>query len=132
MTSDTASPIPETLRQFHDSKLVGLKFEPQKSITLEFEVLGGQPKRITCTGVASFFCTGMLEGNIVDSIEVVSAKDLQNDDLTYFVGREGRGQASEQLGKVIRAKDLKMLLIAPSYGAEVGCVCSSVQLFDKP
>ena len=81
---------------------------------------------MSLNGVVYFFCSGMLEGNIVGSVEVIEAGDVSAKDLAYFVEMEGRGQSTDALSRTISGKQLSMVLLSPSYGAELGCVCAAV------
>lgn len=68
----------------------------------------------------------MLEGNIVESVEVIDAGDVSSVEIGYFAEKEGRGQKADALRKAIHERRLSMVLLVPSYGAELGCVCVSV------
>ncbi|HET6629114.1 MAG TPA: hypothetical protein VFG91_05035 [Woeseiaceae bacterium] len=114
------------LRELHDACLVGITYLPNSSIRLDFEKVDAGKTSVSLHGVVHFFCTGMLEGNIVQSVEVVETGDVSADDLAYFVEKEGRGQTIEALSKTINSKQLSMVLLSPSYGAELGCVCAEV------
>lgn len=118
----------QRLSRFHDANLVGVTYSEGHEIQLDFVASDSERLRLILRGVVYFFCSGMLEGNIVSSIDVIETNDVAADDLKFFVAKEGRGQAVENLARAIRDKNLRMVLISPSYGAEVGCVCSSVEL----
>ena len=70
----------------------------------------------------------MLEGNIVESVEIIVGDGLSVDDLSYFVEKEGRGQSADQLRKKVHDQRICLVLLSPSYGAELGCVCSEVDV----
>jgi len=112
------------LRVLHDARLVGIAYLPGASIRLDFEKADAGKTSVSLNGVVHFFCTGMLEGNIAESVEVVETGDVSADDLAYFVQKEGRGQSIEALSQTINNKRLSMVLLSPSYGAELGCVCA--------
>jgi hypothetical protein len=116
-----------SIHQLHDARLVGINYLPNASIRLDFEQVDGQKVAVLLNQVLYFFCTGMLEGNIVQSVEILADADVTDRELAYFVEREGRGQSAETLGRAIKAKQLSMLLLSPSYGAELGCVCAGVE-----
>jgi hypothetical protein len=116
----------EKLSELHDACLVGLAYLAGASIRLDFEKVDLTKTSVSLTGVVHFFCTGMLEGNIVESVEVIDTNDVSADDLEYFVKKEGRGQSVDALRQTINSKRLSMVLLGPSYGAELGCVCSAV------
>jgi hypothetical protein len=111
------------LPELHDSHLVGVSYLPDRAIQLEFQAPGTR-KTVLLTGVVHFFCTGMLEANIVESVELIDAEDVSSDELTFFVEKEARGQSVESLRRTIASKRLSMVLLSPSYGAELGCACS--------
>jgi hypothetical protein len=111
------------LRELHDGRLVCIAYLPNASIRLDFERADAGKTSISLNGVVHFFCTGMLEGNIVESVEIVETSDVSAEDLAYFVQKEGRGQSIEALSQTINSKRLSMVLLSPSYGAELGCVC---------
>lgn len=113
------------LAELHDAHLVGITYVPGAEIRLEFRTVSSKPSSILLTGVVHFFCTGMLEGNIVESVEIIDADDVSTDDLAYFVEKEGRGQSVEALRKKVAANKLITVLLSPSYGAELGCICSA-------
>src|SRR4051812_9155637 len=110
------------LRELHDARLVSIAYLPNASIRLDFEKADAGKASVSLNGVAHFFCTGMLEGNIVQSVEVVETGDVSAEDLAYFVQKEGRGQSIEALSQTIKSRQLSMVLLSPSYGAELGCV----------
>jgi hypothetical protein len=68
----------------------------------------------------------MLAGNIVQSVEVLAASDVTDQDLAYLLEREGRGESAGVPGQAIRGKQLSMLSLTPSYGAGLGCVCAAI------
>jgi hypothetical protein len=113
------------LSELHDARLVGVTYLPGATIQLDFETVASARRVMLFTGVVHFFCTGMLEGNIVESVEVIDADDLSSDDLAYFVEKEGRGQSVDALRRTVTDKRLSTVLLSPSYGAELGCVCSA-------
>lgn len=114
------------LSELHDGRLVGITYLPGAVIQLDFQTVGSTRRSVLLTGVVHFFCTGMLEGNIVESVEIIDADDVSSDELAYFVEKEGRGQSAEVLRKTVTGKRLHMVLLSPSYGAELGCVCSAI------
>lgn len=118
----------QRLSRFHDARLVSVAYMEDQAIQLEFIATDSAKLRLTLRGVAYFFCNRLLEGNIIESIDVIETSDVAADDLWFFVEKEGRGQSVDALAKTIRDKNLCMVLISPSYGAEVGCVCSSIEL----
>jgi hypothetical protein len=112
--------------ELHDTHLVAIEFLPGASIRLEFRSAGIR-RQLVLAGVVNFFCCGMLEGNIVDSVEFLGPDDVTSDDVAYFVEREGRRQSVERLHQRLKEARLSFLLLSPSYGAELGCVCSEVK-----
>jgi len=114
------------LSELHDAHIVGVAYLTGESIRLDFEEVDASKRSLLLTGVVHFFCTGMLEGNIVDSVEVIDTDDISGEDLKYFVDKEGRGQTAEALRRTITSKRLFMMLLSPSYGAELGCICSTI------
>jgi hypothetical protein len=119
---------PMGLAKLHDATLVGIEYASAKVINLTFRTAMGMRHVLKLDGVVNFYCTGMLEGNIVESVEVLSPENIEQSDRDYFVSKEGRGQTSVQLENAIRKEGLSMLLLSPSYGAEVGAVCKAVNL----
>ena len=115
------------LSELHDAHLVGIRYLPGAAIQLDFQASGTR-RSVLLTGVVHFFCSGMLEGNIVESVEVIDADDISSDELAYFVEKEGRGQSVETLRRTVTDKRLSTMLLSPSYGAEWGCVCSSAEI----
>ena len=113
------------LPELHDAHLVGITYLSGAAIQLDFQASGARIS-VLLTGVVHFYCTGMLEGNIVQGVEVIDADDVSSDELAYFVEKEGRGQSVEMLRKTVAGKRLCTVLLSPSYGAELGCVCSGV------
>jgi hypothetical protein len=117
----------EGVGRLHDSKIISIAFGSHKVILIEFLTTSAQRMTVEFRGVVNFYCNGMLEGNIVESMEVTTSKDIAQEDLAYFVRREGRGQSVEQLEKTIKTNELSLVFILPSYGAEIGCVCAKIQ-----
>lgn len=115
------------LSELHDAHLVSITYLPGAAIQLDFQA-SGRRRSVLLTGVVHFFCSGMLEGNIVESVEVIDADDVSSDELAYFVEKEGRGQSVETLRKTVTGKRLSTVLLSPSYGAELGCVCSGAAM----
>jgi hypothetical protein len=130
MNNSLVDTAPGDFRELHDAKLIAITFHGKKEIGIEFETVSGRRKKLMLSGVVNFFCSGMLEGNIVSSVESTASNEITNDDRAYFVAKEGRGQTVAQLEKAINQQGLRMISIAPSYGAEIGCVCTSVR-FDS-
>jgi hypothetical protein len=114
------------LSELHDARLVGIAYGSDRSIHMDFITVASVKRTLAMLRVVNFFCSGMLEGNIVQSIEVVDAGDISAEDLKYFVSKEGRGQTVAQLEKAIQDQSLCMVLLTPSYGAELACVCADV------
>lgn len=114
------------LSVLHDARLVGVSYLADSSIRLDFEIGASVKKSVLLQGVVNFFCSGMLEGNIVDSVEVIDADDVSQEDLNFFVEKEGRGQKADVLKNKIDNSRLSMVLVSPSYGAELGCICAGV------
>jgi len=114
------------LSELHDAQLVGMAYESDRSIRIDFITVALVKRTLTMLRVVNFFCGGMLEGNIVQSVEVVPADDISAEDLKYFVNKEGRGQSVAQLENSIGAQSLCMVLLSPSYGAELACVCADI------
>jgi|SRR5450755_4367704 hypothetical protein len=114
------------ITDLHDARLTGINYLQDSKIQLEFTKVDLSKASIWLNGVVSFFCTGMLEGNIVLSVEIFDAEDISLDDMAYFVEMEARGQQVSHLQMAIRDKGLCMLQLVPSYGAELACVCSAV------
>lgn len=116
------------LSDLHDARLVGIAYGDDRSIRIDCVTTSSANRTLKLLGVVNFFCSGMLEGNIVESVEIVKGDDISAEDLKYFVGKEGRGQSVAQLQKKIHDQRLCVVLLSPSYGAELGCVCSEVEL----
>lgn len=116
------------LSDLHDARLVGIAYGDDRSILIDCIATSSAKRVLKLLGVVNFFCSGMLEGNIVESVEIVKGDDISAEDLKYFVGKEGRGQSVVQLQKKIHDQRLCVVLLSPSYGAELGCVCSEVEL----
>ncbi|MGH8291649.1 MAG: hypothetical protein ACREV7_22170 [Steroidobacteraceae bacterium] len=114
------------LPELHDARLIGISYLADASIRLDFVTTESANMCVLLTGVVHFFCSGMLEGNIVESVEVIDAGDISSEDLTHFVEKEGRGQKIDALKEIIDDRQLSMILLSPSYGAEVGGVCAGV------
>lgn len=114
------------LSGLHDARLVGVSYLADASICLDFVTTKSIKSCVTLAGVVYFFCSEMLEGNIVESVEIIDAGDVSPKEIAYFVEKEGRGQKADALRKAIRDRRLSMVLLVPSYGAELGCVCASV------
>lgn len=115
------------LSELHDAHLVGITYLPDAVIQLDFQISGTRIS-VLLTDVVHFFCTGMLEGNIVESVEIIDADDVSSDELAYFVEKEGRGQSVGTLRKTVTGKRLSTVLLSPSYGAELGSVCASATI----
>jgi len=94
---------------------------------LDFDKAGRRTS-VLLTDVVHFFCTGMLEGNIVESVEIIDAGDISSEELAYFVEKEGRGQSIETLRRTVMSEQLYTVLLSPSYGAELGCVCAKAAI----
>ncbi len=114
------------LADLHDAHLVGIAYGEDRSIHIDCVTTSSEKRVLRLIGVVNFFCSGMLEGNIIESVEVVKDDDISAEDLKYFVEKEGRGQPVAQLQKRIRDQQLCVVLLSPSYGAELGCVCSEI------
>jgi len=114
------------ITSLHDARLTGINYLENRKIQLEFTKVDLSKAIICLNGVVNFFCSGMLEGNIVLSVEILDAEDISTDDMVYFVEKEERGQSVANLQKAIHERWLCMLLLSPSYGAELACVCSAV------
>jgi hypothetical protein len=114
------------IKDLHDAHLIGIQYLANREIRLDFTRVDSSEASIRLTGVVNFFCNGMLEGNTILSVEVLDADDISADDVAHFVKNEARGQQASQLDKIIQEKKLCMLLLSPSYGAELACVCSAV------
>lgn len=92
------------LPELHDAHLVGITYLPGAAIQLDFQESETR-RSMLLTGVVHFFCSGMLEGNIVESVEIVDPDDVSSDDLAYFVENEGRGQSVKRCERQLLVSD---------------------------
>ncbi len=114
------------ITQLYDAHLTGIDYLPDRTISLRFTTVDSARVQILLSGVVSFFCTGMLENNIVLNLEVLDTEDISVLDLAYFVEKEARGRAVSSLQEAIQSNRLSMLLLSPAYGAELACICAGV------
>lgn len=100
---------------------------------------GGEAWRMELGGVRYLKADGFREGNIVSNCEVITGVDAPREWLEELVLGPHPSAAPEyhekhrlcidQLAELIRSGDLKLIVIAPSYGCDLLALCESVDAF---
>ena len=116
----------KNIGELHDSELVGIAYLPDHEIRVDFRTDKGVSRCLFLRGVKNFYCNEMWSGNIVLSVEIFEAADLDSEDFVEFVSQENRGEDPQWLRSLVTDNQLLMVSICPSYGAIVGCLCASV------
>ena len=116
----------KNIDELHDANLVGIAYLPDHEIRIDFRTDKGVGRCLFLRGVKNFYCNEMWSGNIVLSVEIFEADDLDDDDFVQFASQENRGEDSQRLRNLVTDNQLLMVSICPSYGAIVGCICASV------
>jgi hypothetical protein len=117
----------KNIDELHDANLVGIAYLPDHEIRIDFRTDKGVDRCLFLRGVKNFYCNEMWSGNIVLSVEIFEAADLDDDDFVQFASAENRGEDPRWLRNLVTDNELVMVSICPSYGAIVGCVCASVR-----
>jgi hypothetical protein len=116
----------DKLEAAHDGKLTALRYEADKTIHIEIETVAGARLSVLLTGVYLFAAQNFLEGNIILEAKASPSSAVTDDDIAYVVGLEGKERDKKQLLQAMTSRPLFLFSLAPSYGAEIACVCSGI------
>jgi hypothetical protein len=125
----------------HDAKLVGIGYEANKCIRLTFTTATSGRVELLLLGVRRFVANHLWEGNIVldvtstkfGTIEPSGVLSLVQDSFPDEFGarvptwRQGSKDQWHQWLQQIEQGHLHVLLVEPSYGADVIAICDDIQ-----
>jgi hypothetical protein len=126
-----------TTKNYHDAELVGLHYiRDERRLTLDFQRVSGELAVVRCEEVSVFRLGEMGLQNVTSRRLISSEKDFQADDIrehiNWAASRDGwvyamtDEQAATFVDK-IRQRQLIVLVLEPSVGAELVVACKSVE-----
>jgi hypothetical protein len=130
----------------HDAKLIGLTYETDKVIRLNFVTDQGASSSIILRNVIRFVATNLLDGNIVldvlstkfGNLDMKGAQEIVKNVFSeeFRESNPKRALAShrewERWMNQIATGELHVLKIEPSYGFEAIAICSDIIFTSTP
>ncbi len=123
-------------KNYHDAELVGLYYmRDRHHLLLNFQLVEGDLAIVRCEGVTHFRLGEMGLQNVTSRLLISSEFDFQPDEIRNYInwacsldgyehGMTDSRAAYFRSG--IRHRQLTLLVLEPSIGAEVAVVCKSV------
>ncbi|SAL21747.1 hypothetical protein AWB64_01619 [Caballeronia sordidicola] len=123
-------------KNYHDAELVGLYYmRDRHHLLLNFQLVEGDLAIVRCEGVTHFRLGEMGSQNVTSRLLISSEFDFQPDEIRNYINwacsRDGyeHGMTDSRaayFGSGIRHRQLTLLVLEPSIGAEAAVVCKSV------
>jgi hypothetical protein len=123
-------------KNYHDAELVGLYYARNRQhLLLNFQLVTGELAVVRCDGVTHFRLGEMGLQNVTSRLLISSEREFQPDDIrdhiNWACSREGRehlmtDSRAAYFRAAIRHRELTLLVLVPSVGAEVVVACKSV------
>jgi hypothetical protein len=123
-------------KDYHDAELIGLYYaRDTHHLLLNFQLVTGGLAVVQSDGVTHFRLGEMDLQNVTSRLLISSEREFQPDDirdhLNWACSRDGREHLMTDSRAVhfrtrIRHRELTLLVLEPSIGAEVVVVCKSV------
>jgi hypothetical protein len=120
-----------TAPDVHDGLLVGLIMLPGKRVVLAITDVRKAVHCIQLTGIAGMRVDGLREGNIILDVTVQTGTAVRPEDVARGLGIEGNAAYEQHLSQTMKrfsAKELLLVQLNPSYGAELTCICAGIDL----
>ncbi|SOE94171.1 hypothetical protein SAMN05414139_06982 [Burkholderia sp. D7] len=129
-----------TKKNYHDAEFIGLLYARDKQrLTLNFQLVSGELAAVHCEDVSVFRLGEMGLQNVTSRLLISSEREFQPDDIrehiNWAASRDGweyamtDEQAANFIAK-IQQRQLIVLVLEPSIGAELVVVCKSVEHVD--
>jgi hypothetical protein len=113
----------------HDGYLTSIEYLPENQIALRGQSVEGDKCCYLLSGVDEFRADGLLERNIILDITIRSGHEVREEELIDALKCQGSPLKFRQVQlEKIRACELVLFQLNPSYGASVGCTCRQVEL----
>lgn len=105
-------------KDFHDGSFDGIHLQSDKTATIFLRCAAKRPYILVLKGVEKLSLTGVKEGNIIFDLVCRRAREATSADALEFYGGEGNPVLASKLLDNLRRKELQILELNPSYGAE--------------
>jgi len=125
----------QKLPSFHDYELVGIDSSNLPVLILALQGIG-RTKHLYCQGVELFRVSDYIKQNVISRVIVTPTDKLQSDDVKRAIIWGSslsdtslliRDDAVEEYVARIYREELHLVLLEPSWGAEVVIVCKTIQ-----
>jgi hypothetical protein len=119
--------------QFHDSEISKIIFLDDE-VKIYFKLVNGESLCASFAGKLLLLCDGLREGNIISEIVIESGEleDYTFLNKLYWIsdGSEDEPERKylDSMISMIKAKEMKVVRINPSYGCEIIMVCHSISV----
>ncbi len=102
----------------HDGYFEGLWIGPDKDVHIFLRELNGNRITLILREVNALSLSGIKEGNIIFDVVVRGPQDLTLDDIEHLHGVSKNSSKASDLLDLMVKRELKVLEINPSYGAQ--------------
>ncbi len=119
---------------FHDSHLYKLEFM-EDAVELGFRLADGALYRLLLSGKVVFKGNGLREGNIIFNITIEEGENADLSLLNEILDIRPDTTIKQQHNYLqntrdqVKKKQLKVIYISPSYGAEIMALCKTIEVF---
>ena len=120
---------PADVPDLHDGSLIGIEIDAN-DIIASFRTVNGKPVELRFRSVHYFKCDDFREGNIVLDLEISHAGDIEPKSLGAWLHGNPTASELKALISKVKSSNWKCVMINPSYGAEVTCICENVEVAD--
>jgi hypothetical protein len=103
---------------FHDGYFDGLWIGPNKLVHLFLRTVDDKSFTLALQGVEVLTASGVRQGNIILDLVVREAREITCSDMKELYGVGAETPQATSLLESTRRKDLQLLELNPSYGAE--------------
>lgn len=117
--------------QFHDSEISKIVFLDDE-VKIYFKPVNREGLCVSFAGKLLLLCNGLREGNIILEITIESGEleDYSLLNQLYGISDDSKDEPGRKhldtMIKMIKAEEMKMVRIIPSYGCEIVMVCNSI------
>jgi len=118
---------------FHDGLLVGVEILKEKDVMLRIEDVDGQRSNLRLHRVKYMTINDFSEGNIILDVYVTDRLEDERETIAHLAFGSldaNDSRVSLYIEEALKQHN-KLLIIAPSYGAEVIALCADIELIEE-
>jgi hypothetical protein len=116
---------------FHDGYFDGLWIGPNKLIHLFLRTVDGKSFTLALRGAEALTLSEMKEGNIILQLGFRNAQEITCSDIGELYGVDADTPQATSLLESTRGKELQLLKLDPSYGAEGLILFRSMEINER-